>query len=62
MTSRVLITGAGAQLAGALLPEFAGTGEIRALGHADLDITDHAAVGRMRRGIQAHADRQLRVV
>jgi dTDP-4-dehydrorhamnose reductase len=47
MTSRVLITGAGAQLAGPLRTEFSGAGPLLALGHADLDITDHAAVGRL---------------
>jgi dTDP-4-dehydrorhamnose reductase len=46
MTARVLITGAGAQLAAALLPEFTGSAEVRALGRADLDITDAAAVRR----------------
>jgi dTDP-4-dehydrorhamnose reductase len=42
----VLITGAGAQLAAALTAEFAGTGEIRALCHAELDIADPEAVQR----------------
>jgi dTDP-4-dehydrorhamnose reductase len=46
MTSRVLITGAGAQLATALLPEFAGSGEMLALRHGELDIADRAAVQR----------------
>jgi dTDP-4-dehydrorhamnose reductase len=46
MTARVLITGAGAQLASALIPEFAGSAEIRALRHAELDIADRAAVER----------------
>jgi dTDP-4-dehydrorhamnose reductase len=46
MTSRVLITGAGAQLATALTPEFDATGDVRALRHAELDITDPAAVQR----------------
>jgi dTDP-4-dehydrorhamnose reductase len=46
MTTRVLITGAGAQLAAALLPEFTGSGEVRALRHAELDIADPAAVQR----------------
>jgi len=46
MTPRVLITGAGAQLASALLPEFSGFGEILAPRHTELDIADPAAVGR----------------
>ena len=46
MNNRVLITGAGAQLAGALVPEFTGTGEMLALRHAELDITVPAAVHR----------------
>jgi dTDP-4-dehydrorhamnose reductase len=46
MTTRVLITGAGAQLADALRAEFSGAGALLTLPHADLDITDHAAVGR----------------
>jgi dTDP-4-dehydrorhamnose reductase len=46
MTTRVLITGAGAQLADPLRAEFAPAGALLALGHADLDIADHVAVGR----------------
>ncbi len=46
MTTRVLITGAGAQLASALLEEFQGTAELLALRHAELDIADHPAVRR----------------
>ena len=45
MTTRVLITGAGAQLAAALRAEFSGT-DLRALRHAELDIADHRAVER----------------
>jgi len=44
MTSRVLITGGRAQLAAALAPEFSSAAELRVLGHAELDITDHSAV------------------
>jgi dTDP-4-dehydrorhamnose reductase len=44
MTRRVLITGGAAQLAGALLPAFAPTGEVRAPRHGELDITDEHAV------------------
>jgi len=47
MTTRVLITGAGAQLAAPLCTEFSGAGTLFAPGHAELDITDHAAVGRL---------------
>ena len=46
MTPRVMITGAGAQLAGPLRTEFSGSGALLALRHAELDITDQAAVGR----------------
>jgi dTDP-4-dehydrorhamnose reductase len=46
MTARVLITGAGAQLASPLRSEFSGAGALLALGHPDLDISDPAAVGR----------------
>jgi dTDP-4-dehydrorhamnose reductase len=45
MTTRVLVTGAGAQLARPFMSEFAGS-EIRALCHADLDIADPVAVQR----------------
>lgn len=43
---RVLITGAGAQLAEALLAEFSDAGALLAPVHAELDITDAAAVQR----------------
>jgi len=46
MRARVLITGAGAQLASALLTEFGDIGEVRALRYAELDIADRAAVER----------------
>jgi dTDP-4-dehydrorhamnose reductase len=42
--ARVLLTGAGGQLAAAIRAEFAGTAEILALRHAELDIADPAAV------------------
>jgi dTDP-4-dehydrorhamnose reductase len=41
---RVLITGAGAQLAAAVSAEYASTAEILPVRHAELDITDAAAV------------------
>jgi dTDP-4-dehydrorhamnose reductase len=47
MTDRVLITGAGGQLAAAIVTEYAGRAEISALGHADLDITNADAVRRL---------------
>jgi dTDP-4-dehydrorhamnose reductase len=46
MTTRVLITGAGAQLAGPLRAAFAGADALLAHGHADLDIADLDAVTR----------------
>ena len=46
MIPRVMITGAGAQLADPLRAEFSGSGALLALGHAELDIADHVAVGR----------------
>ena len=46
MIERVLITGAAGQLALATAAEFAGRAEVRALGHADLDITNTRAVER----------------
>jgi dTDP-4-dehydrorhamnose reductase len=46
MTTRVLITGADAQLAHPLRAEFAAADALLALGHAELDITDCAAVSR----------------
>ena len=42
--AKILITGAGAQLAAPLAAEYAGHAEVRALRHADLDITNAAAV------------------
>jgi dTDP-4-dehydrorhamnose reductase len=44
--ARVLITGAGAQLAAAVGAEYSGRGEILALRHAELDITDAEAAQR----------------
>ena len=46
MTDRVIITGARGQLAAALAAEYAGNAEIQTLSHAEMDITDAAAVGR----------------
>ncbi len=46
MRQKILVTGAGAQLAGAIVAEFAGTADVRALRHAELDITDPSAVRR----------------
>jgi dTDP-4-dehydrorhamnose reductase len=44
---RVLITGAGGQLAAAMVAEYAGHAEVSALGHVDLDITRADAVQRV---------------
>jgi dTDP-4-dehydrorhamnose reductase len=41
---RVVVTGAGGQLGAALVHEFSGAHDVVALGHADLDVTDDAAV------------------
>ncbi len=46
MRQKILVTGAGAQLAGAVVTEFAGTADVRALRHGELDITDLSAVRR----------------
>jgi dTDP-4-dehydrorhamnose reductase len=46
MSDRVLITGAGAQLAAALIDEYTGRAEVRARRHAELDITDIVQVQR----------------
>lgn len=46
MTQKILITGAGAQLAGAIAREYTGIAEVRALRHGELDITDPSAVQR----------------
>jgi dTDP-4-dehydrorhamnose reductase len=43
---RVLVTGARGQLAGAIAQGYAGSAEVRALSHAELDISDAAAVHR----------------
>jgi dTDP-4-dehydrorhamnose reductase len=44
MTTKILITGARAQLAAALAAEYEAKADVRALGHAELDITDASAV------------------
>jgi dTDP-4-dehydrorhamnose reductase len=44
MTQKILITGAGGQLAAAVAAEYAGKAEIRALRHSELDITNTSAV------------------
>src|SRR4051794_26264930 len=44
MNERVLVTGAGAQLAAAIIDEFAPDSEVLPLTHAQLDICDHRAV------------------
>ena len=44
MTQKILITGAGAQLAAAVAAEYEGKAEVRALRHSELDITDASAV------------------
>ena len=46
MSERVLITGAGGQLAVAIAAEFAKRAKVHALGHVELDITSAAAVER----------------
>lgn len=43
----ILVTGAGGQLGEALASRFAGRATVHAVGRADLDITDHAAVARL---------------
>lgn len=43
---KILVTGARGQLAGAIMEGFAGSAEVRAYTHADLDIVDSAAVER----------------
>jgi dTDP-4-dehydrorhamnose reductase len=46
MIERVLITGAGGQLAVAIAAEFSRRATVRALGHAELDMTSAGAVAR----------------
>jgi dTDP-4-dehydrorhamnose reductase len=46
VTDRVLITGAGGQLAAAMAAEYAGHAQVCALGHAELDIASARAVER----------------
>jgi dTDP-4-dehydrorhamnose reductase len=46
MRQKILLTGAGAQLAGAVVAEYADIAEVRALRHGELDITDPSAVQR----------------
>lgn len=41
---KVLVTGAGGQLAGAIVEEFSNTADVLGLSHRQLDIADHAAV------------------
>jgi dTDP-4-dehydrorhamnose reductase len=47
MTPKILITGAGAQLAAAIVAEYEGKAEVRAMRHGELDITHPAAVQRV---------------
>ena len=44
MTQKILITGAGAQLAAAVSAEYEGKAEVRALRHSELDITSASAI------------------
>jgi dTDP-4-dehydrorhamnose reductase len=46
MTTRVLVTGAGAQLAAPLIAEFAAEAEVRGVRHAEMDIANPAEVER----------------
>src|SRR5882672_1682646 len=43
---KILLTGAGAQLATAIAAEFSSTADVRALRHSELDITNASAVHR----------------